>query len=502
MTGQPKEEKLLTRMFYGYLLRTFSMLAAALVFSSCGRSVPELAAETVLGSGSPPLAPVEQRYPGFKQVHAEVAEKVIPVVVSIHSAKVVQVPQFNPFEWFFGPRGREQEQPEPRQRRVEGVGSGVLVSADGYIITNNHVVEGADDLKVTLSDDREFSARIVGTDPPSDLAVIRIEEAENLPVAFLGDSDKLRIGEMVMAIGSPFGLPKTVTSGIISAKGRSTVMRGDNYENFIQTDAAINPGNSGGPLVDMNGAVVGINSAIYSRSGGNQGIGFAIPVNMAKDIARMLIDEGKVTRGYLGVYIRDIDGDLGRALDVKPGSGVLVDNLIEDSPAARAGIKAGDIITTVGGDRVSSASELRNKVALIRPGTKTRFQVLRDGKSMNFEVELMERPEGEAEVSQPNEQARERTGLTLQNLTAQLRSQLNVPDDVKGVLVVEVDPVGPGSRARLRQGDVILEVARKPVTTVAEFNRAINETSGNTVLLRVQRGDTKFFAPLALKPKN
>ena len=494
-----KEAELLTHGFSRQLLRTFTILTAVLTLSSCGQSINELSAETSLGSANPPLAPVEQRYPGFKQIQAEVAEKIIPVVVSITSAKVVQVPQFDPFEFFFGPRGQQQPQ---EGRRVEGMGSGVIVSADGYILTNNHVVEGADDLTVALSDDREFTAKIIGTDPPTDLAVIKIEGAKDLPVAYLGDSEKLRIGESVLAVGSPFGLTETVTSGIVSAIGRQNVINGAaNFENFIQTDAAINPGNSGGPLVDLNGAVVGINSAIYSRSGGNQGVGFAIPVNMAKDVARTLINEGKVSRGYLGVNIRDVEGDLAQALEVKPGSGVLVDNVLEDSPAASAGIQAGDIITSVGGEKVTSAEELRNKVAAIKPGTKTRFAALREGKSMTFEVELMERPMEQAQMAEPSDDTKDRTGLSLQNLTPQLREQLNIPPEIKGVIIVAIDPSSPAAKTRLAPRDVILEVARQPIASVSDFQKAIAKVSGNTVLLRVQREDVKFFSPLVLNTK-
>jgi len=481
------------------------MLTLVLTFSACGRSVSELvAARTTLGADNPPLTPIEQRFPGFKQVYADVADKVIPCVVSVHSAKVVQVPQFDPFEWFFGQqqpqqRGRQPQQ-KPQEQRVEGLGSGFIVSPDGYILTNNHVVEGADDLTVTLSDDREFTAKIVGTDPPTDVAVIKIEGASNLPVAYLGDSDKLRIGEMVLAIGSPFGLTETMTQGIISAKGRSNVMDPSSYENFLQTDAAINPGNSGGPLVDLNGAVIGINSAIYSRSGGNQGVGFAIPINMARDIAHSLIDEGKVTRGYLGVFIRDINGDMAKALNVQPSSGVLVDNVIDKSPAQKAGIKDGDIITAINGSKVTSSNDLRNRVASIKPGTPTDFTVLRDGKNMDFKVTLEERTEEVAQSSNPSEAARGRTGLTLQNLSPDLREQFNLPEEVKGVVITDIDPASPAARTSLQPGDLILEVNRKPVASVADFKKAIDsEANDATVLLRVQRGDTRSFVPLRLQ---
>jgi serine protease Do len=486
----------------------FRLTAGALfvfVVSACGGTYSPLVAASRFGADKAPLPPLETRAPQFKQVFAEVAEKVIPVVVSIRSSKVVEVPQFNPFDYFFsnpGDRNSRRQDPRsmpPRQQRVEGVGSGVIVSADGYIMTNNHVVEGMDDLIVTLSDKREFSATIVGTDPPSDIALIKLDNAEGLPVAYIGNSDKLRIGEMVVAIGSPYGLPETVTSGIVSAQGRGTRGAINEYENYIQTDAAINPGNSGGALVDLNGAVVGINTAIFSRSGGNQGVGFAIPVNMARQIMEILVDEGKVSRGWLGVSIQNIEGKVAQGLGMKPNSGVLVGDVIENTPAAAAGIKAGDVIVEVDGETMTTTAGLMGKVAMIRPGTKAKFRLLRKGQEMSFDVVLEERPEQVGQARGGSSATKDQTGLSVTNLTPGNRSEYKVEEDIEGVLIIEVDAAGPASQSNLRAGDVILEVDRKPVKSINEFNRTINSITDGNALLLVSRSGGTFFTAIRLQ---
>jgi len=339
----------------------------------------------------------------------------------------------------------------------------------------------------------------VGTDPPSDVAVIKLEGAENLPVAHLGDSDKLRIGEMVMAIGSPYKLSETVTMGIVSALGRTTNAAINEYENFIQTDAAINPGNSGGPLVDMNGSVIGINTAIFSRSGGNQGIGFAIPINMIKGIMDILISEGYVSRGWLGVYISNIEPAMAKALNLKPYSGVLIDDVMEDTPAEQAGLKPGDVITEVNGEAVKHTVELRDKVAMIKPGTKAKFDILRDGKKMSFNIELAERDSGLAVASGNSEATQQKTGLTLRDLTPRLRQQYELDEDQHGVLIVDVDPASAAARARLSEGMIILEADRKQVKSVREFNRIVSDASDDTILLRVLSQGRTFFVPLRLE---
>jgi len=490
---------------YNRLLRLAAGTMVLLAISACGDSPSTLAAQSRIGAQKPPLPPVETRMPQFHQVFAEVAEEVIPVVVSIRSTKIVEVPQFDPFEWFFGtPRGRERggrdpRSMPPRQQRVEGIGSGVIVSRDGYILTNSHVVAEMDDLVVTLSDKKEYSAKVVGIDRPSDIAVIKLDNAINLPVAYLGDSDKLRVGEMVVAVGSPYGLPETVTSGIVSARGRATGGAINEYENFIQTDAAINPGNSGGALVNLNGAVVGINTAIISRSRGNQGIGFAIPINMAKQIMNILINEGKVSRGWLGISIKNIEGDLAEALEIEPRSGVLVDFVFEDTPAEKAGIEAGDVIIEVEGDAVTNTAELMNKVAMIKPGTEATFRILRNGRKKTFEIVLDERPDQVSLDRGGSEATKDKTGLAVENLTSRNRREYQLDDSIEGVLVIEVDATGPAARARLEPGDVILEVDRKPVTSVSEFNRAIKAVTDGNALLLVYRQGRSFFSAIRIE---
>ena len=491
-----------------YLTRLSVIFLIVLGISTCGDtgpvlSVSKLVAQSNFGAQKPPLPPLATRAPQFKQVFADVAEKVIPTVVSIRNTKIVDVPEFNPFEWFFGqPRGDSpfpDQRPRPRQRPSEGMGSGVIVSRDGYVLTNNHVVEDAEDLTVTLSDKREFTAKIVGTDPPSDVAIIKLEGAVNLPVAHLGDSDKLRIGEMVMAVGSPYKLSETVTMGIVSALGRTTEAAINEYENFIQTDAAINPGNSGGPLVDMNGSVVGINTAIFSRSGGNQGIGFAIPINMAKQIVDILVSEGRVSRGWLGVSINNIEPAMAKALGVEPYSGVLIDDVLEDTPAQEAGLKPGDVITKVDGEAVANTVELRNKVAMIKPDTKAKFDILRDGKKMNFNIKLAERESGVAVAGGNGEAAKAKTGLTLRDLTPDIKRRYDLDEDQQGVLIVDVDPTSAAARARLSEGMIVLEADRKEVKSVREFNRIVSEITSDTILLRVFTRGRTFFVPLRLE---
>ena len=483
-------------------LKPIVLLFALALISSCNLTTNSLSASPQFGAPTPPLPPVEVRAPQFNQVYADVAEKLLPVVVSIHSAKIVQVQEFDPFEWFFG-QGRSnphQQNTPQRERRAEGVGSGVIVSSDGYILTNNHVVEGADDLTVTLYDDREFSAEIVGTDPPTDIALIKLKDASNLPVAYLGDSDKTRIGEIVLAIGSPYSLTETVTQGIVSALGRTTPGALNQYEDFIQTDAAINPGNSGGPLVDMDGEVIGINSAIYSRSGGSQGIGFAIPVNMARDIMEILVKDGKVSRGWLGVSIQDLTPDLASSLGLNNTDGVLVNDVIENTPAQNAGLEAEDIIVSVAGDKVKNTTELRNKVAMIKPGTETDFEVLRNGKHKTFEITLAERDKyvDSQGLTGSSADVKEKTGLDVQTLTPQISQRYRIDPEIKGVVIASIDPAGPAAKTRpaLKPGDVIMEVDRTAVETAAEFSKIIDSIDDGNALLRVHRENNTFFVAL------
>jgi serine protease Do len=359
------------------------------------------------------------------------------------------------------------------------------------------VVENAEDVRVALSDEREFAATIVGTDPQSDLAVLRIEGDPGVvqPLS-LGDSDRLRLGDVVLAIGNPFGVGQTVTMGIISAVGRANVGIVD-YEDFIQTDAAINPGNSGGALVDMEGNLVGINTAIISRSGGYQGIGFAIPSNMARRIMESLIETGRVERGWLGVAIQDMTQELAESFDLETSRGVLIADIVPDGPADAAGLRRGDIVLRIDGQSVDDMGRLRNLVASAGVGTKLRLQVLRDGGERHFDVELGERPDREQQLSTGTDAERSGLrGLGVAPLDASTRRRFDIADDVRsGVVVVDVAAGSPASAAGLRAGDVILEADRREIRSVRELEARLREKRG-TVLLLISRARSAFFVPL------
>jgi len=378
--------------------------------------------------------------------------------------------------------------------RAEGMGSGVIVSADGHILTNSHVVKDFDKITVTLSDKRSFDAKVIGADQESDIAVIKIE-ATGLPVAKFGDSSKLKVGEIVMAVGNPFGFNRTVTSGIVSATGRSNVgIIG--YEDFIQTDAAINPGNSGGPLVNINGEVIGLNTAIATRSGGYQGIGFAIPVNAAKSIMDDLVKDGKVRRGLLGVNIQDLDESLAKSFGAPGTSGALVSQVIPESPAEKAGIKAGDIILKFNGESVSGAANLKNLVGREKPGATAKLTIYRDKKTVDVVLTIEERtPKALASVapSAAKETSNE-LGVEIERVPAAMAEKMGLKEG-EGVRIREItNPDGSGNKMGLRVGDVVLEVDGKSVSDVTAFNKAVAEakTSG-LIRLKIQRGSAKVF---------
>ncbi len=442
---------------------------------------------------------------------ASVAKKVSPAVVFIQVEKEVsaqQMPQFPApfgddfFRRFFGqplPKGHPRPfQPAPKRRSV-GQGSGFIVTSDGYILTNNHVVADADKVTVTLVDGRKFTAKTVGTDPRSDVAVIKIE-AKDLPVLPLGDSDKLQVGEWVIAVGNPFGLSHTITAGIVSAKGRSSVGISD-YENFIQTDAAINPGNSGGPLVNLDGQAIGMNTAIFSRSGGYMGIGFAIPINMIKVIFDQLVKTGHVTRGYLGIMIQDLTPELAKSFGLEDSQGVLVADVSKDSPAEKAGLKQGDVIVEFAGQPVKKVGPFRNRVALKVPGSKQSIVVLRDGKRKELSVIIGKLPEkagAEKASSGPASEKLEKLGLTVQKLTPELAEQFGYKGKT-GVLVSEVQPDSPAANAGIRRGVLIEEVNRQPVKSVEEFERIIEKVQKKgTILLLVREGQYSHYVALSL----
>jgi len=377
------------------------------------------------------------------------------------------------------------------------MGSGVIVSPDGKILTNAHVVKDADEIKVTLGDKRTFQAKVIGADPDSDIAVIKID-AKDLPTATLGDSSKLRVGEIVLAVGNPFGFNQTVTSGIVSATGRTNV-KIIAYEDFIQTDAAINPGNSGGPLVNIYGEVIGINTAIATRTGGYQGIGFAIPSNSAKRIMEDLLTEGKVRRGLLGVHIQDVTEALAKSFGRDTADGALVNNVVPGSPADKAGIQPGDIILEFNGQPISNAGQLRNVVAAEKPGATATVVVFRNKKKLSLPVTIQERTKDSFAATEPSGEFGERTlkqlGLEVEKLPPSLSERLGLSKG-EGIRVKDVNPGGPGARMGIMPGDVILEVDGKSIRDVEEFNEAIAkaEKNENHILrLKVRRGNGTLY---------
>ncbi len=441
---------------------------------------------------------------------ADLAARLSPTVVNVKVTKVEKVGSFpgfpqgdmpeGPFKDFFN-RFFEQmpntpNMPQDRQGpTLHGAGSGVIVSKDGYVLTNNHVVEGAKDVTVTLADHQEYKARIVGRDPKTDLAVLKFDAHESLPAATLGDSDAIKVGDWVVAIGNPFGLNNTVTSGIVSAKGR--VIGAGPYDNFIQTDASINPGNSGGPLFNMNGEVVGINTAIIPQG---QGIGFAIPVNTVKPLLPQLETKGEVTRGYLGVSIQTITPELEKALHLENQKGALVADVNSDGPAAKAGVQRYDVIVAYNSKDVADSHDLPALVAATPIGQEATVTILRNGQKMQLPIKVGELPSERAAQASLNkaavQPAQAKWGLQLQDLTPQLADQLQAKVD-KGVLVAGVKPGSRAEDAGMQQGDVILEVDRQPVTSVKEALDKINGAQDKDhLLLLVQRGPSKLFVPL------
>jgi len=428
---------------------------------------------------------------------APVVKRVSPSVVNIYTAKTVrQNPQMSPlfddpfFRQFFG----VPFESIPRERQERSLGSGVILSEDGYIITNNHVVDGADEIKVALADEKTiYDATIVGTDPQTDIAVIKVD-AKKLPAITLADSDQLEVGDTVLAIGNPFGVGQTVTTGIVSAKGRGGMGIAD-YEDFIQTDASINPGNSGGALVDIEGRLVGINQSIISRSGGNQGIGFAVPINLARYVMERIISDGKVTRGYLGVMIQPVTPDLAKEFKLPENTGALVGDVTPKSPAAEAGLKEGDVIVEFNHKKVTDSRHLRLMAAQTAPGTRVPVKVLRDGKEETFTVKLGElSAEGLAKAGGRSGGLRRSAqpdvldGVTVDDITAQTRRQFNLPGGLEGAVVVDVDAGSPAAMAGLRPGDVILEINRQRVTSADEAVRLSEQIKSDRVLLRVWSG--------------
>lgn len=451
----------------------------------------------------PSLSADARSFQEFSESFVSMAEKAKPSVVLIRSKKSVKTSRQDLrtpfFDDFFGPAN-----PQPQEPRTEqGLGSGVIMSKDGYILTNNHVIDGADDITVSLPNKRELKAELIGTDPRTDIAVIRVK-ATDLPVLSFGDSDKLRVGEWVMAVGNPFGFEHTVTAGIVSAKGRSSVLENGGryyYQDFIQTDAAINPGNSGGALVDLDGNLMGINTAIFSRGGGFQGIGFAIPSNMARDIMTRLIKDGKITRGYLGVFIQSIDEDLAASMGLKGQKGAIITEISKDGPADKSNLKIGDVVTTLNGQTIDDSDALRNLIATFPPGTAVLMDVLRGGKSLKVTVDLGELPENPdqmASAESEHKSAASRLGLDVQDLTPEIARRFQYDAD-GGVIIAKVEAGSVSEDKGLQRGDLIREVNGKPVTSVREFVAVVRGfTGGQAVRFLIQRGNGQFLVGIRI----
>ena len=435
---------------------------------------------------------------------APAAKAAMPAVVKISATKVVKAPsgfseqQFDPFRQFFGggdegsggnPGFRQQV---PRSHREGGLGSGVVISPDGYILTNNHVVDSATDVLVTLPDRREFKAKVIGTDPKTDIAVLKIE-ASNLPVITVGNSAKMQIGDAVLAIGNPYGVGQTVTMGIVSATGR-TGLGIEDYEDFIQTDASINPGNSGGALVNDRGELIGINTAILAPgSGGNQGIGFAVPVNLARNVMDQIVTHGSVERAYLGVTIQEVTPAIAKAIGLNGPEGALVSDVSPNSPAQKAGLQSGDVILSMNGTPVAESNQLRMNVSMMNPGQTVHLKVFRNGQTSEITAQVGELPGKKVERASretgPSEQALE--GVSVEDLDARTARQAGLPANTKGVVVTEVDPSSAAASAGLREGDVIQEVNHHAVTSLDDLSSALHRSNGGSLLL-VNRGGNKL----------
>ena len=400
------------------------------------------------------------------------------------------------FRQFFGNR-----LPEMQTQPQNGLGSGVIVSADGYVVTNNHVVDGADIVTVALTDGREFTAKVVGRDPQTDLAVVKID-AKDLPAVTFADSAKSEVGDRVLAIGNPFGIGETVTSGIVSAKGRNIgiLAEVEGYEDFIQTDAAINPGNSGGALVDINGRLLGINTAILSRSGGFQGVGLAVPANLVSQVADSLVKTGKVTRGYLGVNIQTITPALAESFSLKNNKGALIADIVPNSPAAKAGLKEGDVVTALNGQPVTDANSLKNQVSAFSPGTKLNLEILRDGKTDTVAATTAERPGSKRTGKGMDALSKNRSndegvlnGVAVEDIDRNGRRELSLPAKLKGAVITQVEPGSASARAGLKPGDVILEINREPVANAKDAIELSTKAESKKTLLKLwSRGNTLF----------
>ena len=487
----------------------FSALLAITALSVGGLTAATLAVspDRQPGVELPALANLQETSNAFSAVAKHAAPAVVHIKVEKqHKARKHPLPFENLpkgfdedlLKRFFGDQGSQFKMPKFETPQAPpfslGAGSGFIISEDGYILTNAHVVDGASKLTVRLADGRELQARTIGTDPRSDVAVVKVD-ADDLPMLKMGDSDALEVGQWVLAVGSPFGLPGTVTSGIVSAQGRSSVGITD-YENFIQTDAAINPGNSGGPLLNLKGEAIGINTAIFSRTGAFNGIGFAIPINMARDICDQLIKNGSVTRGWLGVSIQQLTADLAESFELSDDvTGVLIDDVMDDSPAAQAGLKAGDVIVEMDGQPVQKMGAFRNRVARLAPDSTVQLTVLRGGKRQSLDVTMGTLPSKEA-LAAATQTSSKSLGLTLAPWNEQLAEKYGHADQ-SGVIVTHVASGSAAGLAGIQAGGLITEVNRQRVHNMDEFQAAMKEAKENdSVMLRIKQGQLSRFIVL------
>jgi serine protease Do len=477
---------------------------------------------TLLGKDAPPNITVSStpvdRDAKLGTSFAPIVKKAAPSVVNIYSTRTIhEQPVRNPFEddplfrQFFGDQIPQQND-QPRTRKEQSLGSGVIISSDGYILTANHVVNGADEIKVAIADNdkKEFTAKVIGTDPQTDVAVLKIE-ATGLPAITLGDSEQLEVGDVVIAVGNPFGVGQTVTMGIVSGLSRHGygINGANGYENFIQTDAAINPGNSGGALVDAEGRLVGINTWIATRSGGSEGVGFAVPINMARHVMDRLISGGKITRGYLGITLQDIDADLAKQFSLPDENGALVDDVLSNAPAEKAGIKSGDVIVAFNNKTVADGHSLQLTVSDCAPGSSATVKVIRKGQEKIFTVTLGELPKeigGNSENQNGSDSDNSKTdaldGVTVDDLNRDVRQELKIPDDILGAIVTDVDADSNAAEAGLQKNDVIVEINRQPVGDADGAVKLCKQAKDDHILLKIWRRTGDFAGTRYLSVDN
>jgi serine protease Do len=460
------------------------------------RSTPTIVSASSIGPTNRPLS------------YADVVDRTSPAVVTIRSARRVRAPEQFPFaedpflRRFFGnrfPGGSGGGSPALVEHAL---GSGVIVRADGHILTNHHVIDGAEDIKVDLNDHRTLPAKVLGSDAPSDLAVLKVSSS-NLPVLSLADSDRVRVGDICLALGNPLGIGQTVTAGIVSAKGRSTGLSNGSFEDFLQTDAPINQGNSGGALVNTAAELIGINSQIVSTTGGNIGIGFAIPSNMAKTVMGQLIEKGKVRRGQLGIAVQPVTSDIAASLGLKEARGVLVNSVLPGGAAEKAGIRTGDVITAVNGTPVDDPNSFRNRIATTPPGTEVTLTIVRDGKEQQVRANLGELTPESAKADRQSNGSDGNTGpqlgVSVEPVTPAIAAELGLPRGAQGLLVREVDPAGPAAEAGIQPGDVIMEVNRQPARSVADVSAALKRSGSKPVLLLINRGGHNMYVTVPVR---